>query len=442
MKIPMQDPATGGAVIPGGESTPPAVAAGDGPPLSIGLISTGWPPDAFPNGVTTYVAGVAEGLRALGHRVTILDTWLPSGDHGDDVVGLARPAGRRGLPRRAADWLWYRAAPRSWIELRGARALAARIGRAAAERGVEVLEMEEAFGLAGQVQRAVPIPLSIRLHGPWFLNGEALGEAGGGVYRARVAREGWAIRRALALTAPSRDVLERTRAYYGLPLEHAEVIPNPTRPVPAPARWRPGDCEPGTILFVGRFDRHKGADTIIEAFARVLRAIPDARLRFVGPDRGLIDDQGRRWDVESFVEDRLPGARASGRILLMGHVPHSDLDALRRQAAVTVVCSRYEVFGLAATEAMALGAPVVAARAGGLAEIIRDGVDALLHRPGDPDDLAARILEVMSDPARAAEMGARAAAHCEREFRPVAVAARIAASLRRARDRAAAPAGA
>jgi glycosyltransferase involved in cell wall biosynthesis len=122
----------------------------------------------------------------------------------------------------------------------------------------------------------------------------------------------------------------------------------------------------------------------------------------------------------------------------MGHVPHSRLDALRRQAAVTVVCSRYEVFGLAATEAMALGAPVVAARAGGLAEVLRDGVDGLLHRPGDPDDLAARILEVLSDPARAAEMGARAAARCEREFRPVAVAARVAESLRRARDRAAA----
>src|SRR5262245_29559100 len=149
MKIPMQDPATGGAVIAGGASTPPAVAAGDGPPLSIGLISTGWPPDSFPNGVTTYVAGVAWGLRALGHRVPILDGCLPSGDHGDDVVGVGRPAGRRGLPLRAADWLLYRAAPRGWIDLREAHALAARIGRAAAKRGIEVLEMEEAFGRAG-----------------------------------------------------------------------------------------------------------------------------------------------------------------------------------------------------------------------------------------------------------------------------------------------------
>ena len=129
--------------------------------------------------MTTYVAGLAEGLRALGHRVAILDSSLPAGDHGDGVVGIGLPAGRRPLPRRAADWLWYRAAPRLWIERGEDRTLAARIGRVAAEHGVEVLEMEEAFGRAGGLQRSVPIPLSVRLHGPWFLNGEALGVAGG-----------------------------------------------------------------------------------------------------------------------------------------------------------------------------------------------------------------------------------------------------------------------
>ena len=58
---------------------------------------------------------------------------------------------------------------------------------------------------------------------------------------------------------------------------------------------------------------------------------------------------------------------------------------------------------------MALGCPIVAARVGGIAEIIRDGVNGLLHRPGDPDDLAARIIAMLTDPARAAELGRRAA---------------------------------
>jgi glycosyltransferase involved in cell wall biosynthesis len=235
------------------------------------------------------------------------------------------------------------------------------------------------------------------------------------------------------VTAPSRDVLEQTRGFYGLPLDRAEVIPNPTRPVPPAERWRPGGCDPRTVLFVGRFDRHKGGDLIIEAFGRALRAVPDARLWFVGPDCGLLADDGRRWDLEGFVDDRLPGARTSGRVELLGQRPHSALAGLRRRALVSVVCSRYDVFGLTAAEAMALGCPVVAARVGGLAEIIRDGVDGLLHRGGDPDDLAAKLVALLTNPARAAELGRRAAAQCEQELHPVVVAARMVAHYRRIR---------
>jgi hypothetical protein len=48
----------------------PTSAGDEGPPLSIGPLSAGWPLDAFSNGVVTYVAGLTEGLQALGHRVT------------------------------------------------------------------------------------------------------------------------------------------------------------------------------------------------------------------------------------------------------------------------------------------------------------------------------------------------------------------------------------
>jgi glycosyltransferase involved in cell wall biosynthesis len=418
----------------GGIPGPPTDAAGDGPPLSIGLVSPVWPPDAYPIGIVSYVAALAEGLRTLGHRVTILTPAPAPGDWGDEVHDLGRGVAGRGLRHRVADWLWYRFAPEAAIQARFGRALAKAIGRAVAGRGIEVLEMEETFGWAGQVRRAIRIPLSVRLHGPWFLVGPAGGEGADGTSRRRIAREGRAIRLAAAVTAPSRDVLERTRAHYGLALERAEVIPNPTHPVGSAARWSPGGCTPGTVLFVGRFDYLKGGDVIIEAFERVLRAVPGARLDFVGRDHGIPGRDGRPWDLERFVDDRLPGARASGRVRLLGQVPHSGLAPLRREAMVSVVCSRYEVFGLALAEAMALGCPVVAARVGGIPEVVRDGVDGLLHRAGDPDDLAAKILALLGDPARAAEMGRRAAARCEQEFDPVAVAARMAAHYRRLRE--------
>jgi glycosyltransferase involved in cell wall biosynthesis len=418
----------------------PVDHARGGPPLSIGLVSPAWPPDAHPNGIVSYVAALAEGLRALGHRVTILVPWPAPGDCGDGVYDLGRTVPGRGLPRRLADWLWFRVAPQAAFHGSTRRDLAAAIGRAVAERGIEVLEMEETFGWACQVHRAIRIPLSVRLHGPWFLIGPAGGESPGGAPRRRIAREGRAIRLASSVTAPSRDVLERARARYGLKLEKAEVIPNPTRPVEPAARWRPDACVPGTVLFVGRFDRLKGGDLIIEAFERVLRAVPGARLDFVGRDHGLVDGDGRPRGLEEFIDDRLPGARASGRVRVLGLLPHSRLAPLRREAMVSVVCSRFENFPGTVLEAGAMGCPVVAARVGGIPEIVRDGVDGLLHRAGDPADLAAKIVALLTDPPRAAELGRRAAARYEREFHPVAVAARMAAHYQRLRKPIATPA--
>ena len=311
------------------------------------------------------------------------------------------------------------------------RSMVGTLRRAIAERDIQLVEVEESFGMATWLQRALSIPVCVRLHGPWFLNGPAVGGAGDVGFRRRVSAEGRAIADAVALTSSSLDVLERTRAFYGLALEQAQVIHPPTTPVPAADQWRLEGCDPRQILFIGRFDRHKGGDLIIEAFGRVRQAVPDVRLCFAGPDRGFVDDGGRRWNLAEFVADRLPGAVESGRLTLLGQQPFSALASLRRRAMITVICSRYENAPRALIEAMALGCPIVAARVGGIPEIIRDGVDGLLHRGGDPEDLAAKIVALVADPGRAAELGRSAAARCEREFHPVAIASRTVDHYRR-----------
>ena len=91
---------------------------------------------------------------------------------------------------------------------------------------------------------------------------------------------------------------------------------------------------------------------------------------------------------------------------------------------VTTVCSRYENAPRALIEAMSLGCPIVAARVGGVPEIMQDQVDGLLHRPEDPDDLAARIVALLNNPDQAAELGRQAAATCERRFDPDVIATR------------------
>jgi glycosyltransferase involved in cell wall biosynthesis len=328
----------------------------------------------------------------------------------------------------------YRTAPDSTWSRQVCRAVIAEAHRATLERGIQLIEMEEAFGWPRLVRPKVPIPVVIRLHGPWFVMGPLRGARDDAAFRRRVRHEGQAIRLADGVSAPSREILERTRAYYGLPLEDAVAIPPPVPIMPASECWRLAECDPHTILFVGRFDRHKGGDILIDAFARVASLFPEARLRFVGPDFGFIDDDQRRWTITEYLHARLP-VDVLPRVEWMGQQPNTALRALRRQALVTVVCSRYETFGLVVTEAMAQGCPLVASSVGGIPEIVTDGVNGLLCQPGDPTDLAAKLGQLLQDPARAERLGCRARRDCETRFSPVALAGRMAAFYRRVIER-------
>ena len=70
------------------------------------------------------------------------------------------------------------------------RALLGTIRRAVTEQRIQLFEMEEAFGSSSYVRRAIRIPICLRLHGPWFLNGPAMGFPEDETFRRRVDAEG------------------------------------------------------------------------------------------------------------------------------------------------------------------------------------------------------------------------------------------------------------
>jgi glycosyltransferase involved in cell wall biosynthesis len=391
-------------------------------PLSIGYLSPGWPLNAFPNGIVSYVADMADQLKKMGHQITIVAADVVGKTEDTSVYNVQLARRDRRLFQRILDGITYRIGPRWAVDQIWHRLFTTVIRRAITEQGIQIFEMEESFGRAWSVHRAISIPLCVRLHGPWFLNGGADGVPDDRAFRQRVFAEGRAIAAANAVSSSSRDVLERTRAYYNLALHDAQVIYPPSCLVLPTEQWRLEDCNRRQVLFVGRFDRHKGGDLAIEAFGRVLREVPQAHLVFVGPDQGYTDSHGRSWNLEGFTRDRLPGALESGRITLLGQQPFSALAALRRKAMVTIVCSRYENAPRALIEAMSLGCPIVAARVGGIPEIFEDHRDGFLHRPEDPDDLSARIISLLSNPGHAAELGRSAADTCRRRFHPEIIA--------------------
>jgi glycosyltransferase involved in cell wall biosynthesis len=148
------------------------------------------------------------------------------------------------------------------------------------------------------------------------------------------------------------------------------------------------------ILCVGRSsDPNKGIRTLITALSKL-----PAHVRLVLVDDDAPDNKVRRWAREVGVEDRVE---------LTGRVDSAALIGLYRRAALVVVPSRYEGFGLPAVEAMACGTPVVATRAGALAEVVEFTEGGLLTPRDDPSALAAGIERLLADEALRAQLARR-----------------------------------
>jgi glycosyltransferase involved in cell wall biosynthesis len=148
------------------------------------------------------------------------------------------------------------------------------------------------------------------------------------------------------------------------------------------------------ILCVGRSsDPNKGIRTLITALSKL-----PAHVRLVLVDDDAPDNKVRRWAREVGVEDRVE---------LTGRVDSAALIGLYRRAALVVVPSRYEGFGLPAVEAMACGTPVVATRAGALAEVVEFTEGGLLTPRDDPSALAAGIERLLADSALRARLARR-----------------------------------
>ncbi|MGB8330043.1 MAG: glycosyltransferase family 4 protein, partial [Polyangiales bacterium] len=209
-----------------------------------------------------------------------------------------------------------------------------------------------------------------------------------------------------------------------LDLPQAEVIPNPAPMVEVEQRWKLAECDPDLVLFVGRFDRHKGGDLVIDAFSRVASRRPGLKLVFIGPDRGLDGGVGGTLGLNEYVLDRVPDLSVRARIQHLGQLPPEEIKEWRKKARVTIVASRFEVFGMVVVEALAFGCPLIAANAGGIPEIVAHEENGLLFEKGDAADLAHWLQTMLDHPELSAELGSRGVLEMERRFSPDVIARR------------------
>ncbi|PSL39605.1 glycosyltransferase involved in cell wall biosynthesis [Labedella gwakjiensis] len=137
------------------------------------------------------------------------------------------------------------------------------------------------------------------------------------------------------------------------------------------------------ILFVGRVTGEKHIDVLIRALGRLPQHL-DAKLTIVGGG-----DQKRNLEV---LAEQLGLA---DRVTFAGYVTEEELRASYTRATVFAMPSIAELQSIATMEAMASGLPVVAADAMALPHLVHDGENGFLFAPGDVDELAARLTDVL-----------------------------------------------
>ena len=368
--------------------------------MHVGLLAPSWPSSAHPNGIVTYVHCLREELLRQGHRVSVLTVTLAP-DHRDGSVREIRRDWRDRASASVARWMFHRLP--SVFDYGPTIARAVR--RLHADDPLDVLEMEESFGFPLRVAAEVRVPVVVRLHGPAFLTmvDEELKTPFGA---EKVRREGVALAAQRVLTSPSRWTLEQTVARYSLQPLIAERVPNPIDENDRLPMWRLAECDRKTVLFVGRFDRIKGADTLLLAFRELLVTHPDVKLVFVGPDNGLSGDGAPPVHLKEFVAE-LGGPLASA-LSYRGRLDRDEISRLRVSALMTVVSSRRENQPYAALEAMLQGCPIVCTDTSGLSEIVEHDVTGLKAAPESPVALAGEIRRIVDTPELGARLGAAA----------------------------------
>ncbi|WP_280670842.1 MULTISPECIES: glycosyltransferase family 4 protein [unclassified Dysgonomonas] len=128
------------------------------------------------------------------------------------------------------------------------------------------------------------------------------------------------------------------------------------------------------ILYAGRLSREKGLPTLLS----VMKRFPDIQLKVAGAGE------------KRYSESALPNVE------FLGHQNKSDLEDLIYNASYVIVPSEwYETFGLACTESLALGTPVIASRIGAIPEIVEDGQNGYLFEPKNEQDLATTLQKAL-----------------------------------------------
>jgi glycosyltransferase involved in cell wall biosynthesis len=138
------------------------------------------------------------------------------------------------------------------------------------------------------------------------------------------------------------------------------------------------------LLFVGRLQKIKGAEFLIEAISLIIKIVPQTTLTIIGdgPDKIDLLSLTTKLQLEKYVQ-------------FIGWVENKDLDTYYEKASIVIIPSICpENFPTVCNEAMSAGRPVIGTNVGGIPELIDDGVNGYLIEPKNPAQIAEKVIKV------------------------------------------------
>lgn len=217
--------------------------------------------------------------------------------------------------------------------------------------------------------------------------------------------------------ANSHNSARIVRDQWGVPAERVQLLhpgcdTNYFVPVPKSREIRDqlGWGGRPVIVTAGRLQKRKGQDMVIRALSTIRQAIPDVLFAIIGD--GEEREPLKALTIAEGQQDH---------VLFMGKVSDEVLKQSYQQADLFVLANRQvgtdiEGFGMVLLEAQACGTPVVAGASGGTAETMHQGETGYVVPCDEPDELAALLIQLLSNPARLEAMGKAARSWVEEQF--------------------------
>jgi glycosyltransferase involved in cell wall biosynthesis len=178
-------------------------------------------------------------------------------------------------------------------------------------------------------------------------------------------------------TAAKKDLIH----YYKIKESRAIVFPNAL-----PDTETRNKSNSKKIGFLGRLDPSKGVDILIEAFAKVLKEMPDAILEI-----------GGKGSQENNLMKQVCRLNLANNVIFKGLVSYTHVREFLSSLHFLVVPSRTDNLPTVALEAFAVATPVIGSNSGGIPDIITNGYNGLLFDAGNAEDLAQKILQLFAD---------------------------------------------